>query len=161
MLAAEGASVVVADIGAALDGAGDDTSPAAMVVSGNPLASVAGLTMLRALGDDVYETLASRTDYLCQGLKAAAERNGIAVTINQVCGMFSMFFTSAAVSTFDHVASSNVEMFNRFFHAMLDEGVYLAPSAFEAGFLSSAHTEELLDTTIAAADKALASLSPA
>ena len=127
-------------------------------LSGNPLASVAGLTMLKALNEDLYLTLAERTDYLCQGLEQAAQRNNVAVTINQVCGMFSIFFTGSEVSEFDHVANSNTDMFNRFFHAMLDDGIYLAPSAFEAGFVSAAHTREILDTTIAAADKALASL---
>lgn len=127
-------------------------------LSGNPLATVAGLTMLRALTEDVYVTLAERTDYLCAGLEDAAERNGVSVTINQVCGMFSIFFTGSPVSEFDHVANSNTAMFSRFFHAMLDEGVYLAPSAFEVGFVSAAHTQKLLDTTIAAADKALASV---
>jgi glutamate-1-semialdehyde 2,1-aminomutase len=127
-------------------------------LSGNPLATVAGLTVLKALNEDLYTTLAQRTDYLCQGLQRAAERNGVTVTINQVCGMFSMFFTDAQVSEFDQVANSNTQMFNRFFHAMLDDGIYLAPSAFEAGFVSTAHTQELLDTTIAAADRALASL---
>ncbi|MCZ6709592.1 MAG: glutamate-1-semialdehyde 2,1-aminomutase, partial [Gammaproteobacteria bacterium] len=127
-------------------------------LSGNPLATVAGLTMLNALTEEVYESLAESTDYLCTGLRNAAERNGVSVRINQVCGMFSMFFTSTSVSDFDHVANSNTAMFNRFFHAMLDEGVYLAPSAFETGFVSTAHSQQLLDLTIAAADNALASL---
>ncbi|MFP6815930.1 MAG: glutamate-1-semialdehyde 2,1-aminomutase, partial [Pseudomonadales bacterium] len=127
-------------------------------LSGNPLATVAGLTMLNALTDDVYVSLAERTDYLCAGLRKAAERNGVSVSINQVCGMFSIFFTSSAVSNFDHVANSNTAAFNRFFHAMLDEGVYLAPSAFETGFVSTAHSQQLLDATIAAADNALASV---
>jgi glutamate-1-semialdehyde 2,1-aminomutase len=75
--------------------------------------------------------------------------------------MFSIFFTASdvtEVSEFDHVANSNTQMFNRFFHAMLDDGIYLAPSAFETGFVSTAHSLDLLDTTIAAADKALAAL---
>ena len=127
-------------------------------LSGNPLATVAGLTTLNALNEDLYKTLAARTEYLCRGLQQAADRNGVPVTVNQVCGMFSIFFTGSRVSEFDHVANSNTEMFNRFFHAMLDDGVYLAPSPFETGFLSAAHSEDVLDITIAAADRALASL---
>ncbi len=72
--------------------------------------------------------------------------------------MFSVFFTSGRVVNFTDVANSNTARFNKFFHAMLDSGVYLAPSAFEAGFLSVAHTEDVLDTTIQAADQAFATL---
>ena len=68
--------------------------------------------------------------------------------------MFSVFFTQGPVSNFDQVANSNIDRFNRFFHAMLDEGVYLAPSGFETGFLSTAHTMQVLDTTLTAAEKA-------
>jgi len=127
-------------------------------LSGNPLACVAGLAMLKALHEETYAVLAEHTDYLCNGLRRVAERNGVPVTINHVCGMFSVFFTNAVVSEFDHVANSNTAMFNRFFHAMLDDGIYLAPSAFEAGFVSMAHSREVLDTTIEAADRAMASL---
>jgi glutamate-1-semialdehyde 2,1-aminomutase len=80
------------------------------------------------------------------------------MTINQVCGMFSLFFTPDPVTEFDHVSRSNVARFNRFFHAMLDEGIYLAPSAFEAAFLSAAHDSEVIEATLAAADRAFATL---
>jgi glutamate-1-semialdehyde 2,1-aminomutase len=128
-------------------------------LSGNPLATVAGLTMLRALDEAVYTRLADATQRLCAGLEASAAKNGVSVTVNQVCGMFSLFFTSSRVTEFDHVANTDVSAFNRFFHAMLDEGVYLAPSAFEAGFLSTAHDDEALQTTIAAAERAFVSLA--
>jgi len=128
-------------------------------LSGNPLATVAGLTMLRALDDNFYVELDTRTQQLADGLKTAADRNGITLTVNRVCGMFGAFFTGSEVTEFDHVANANTELFNRFFHAMLDEGVYLAPSAFETGFVSLAHTPEVIETTLAAADRAFATLS--
>ena len=127
-------------------------------LSGNPLAMVAGLTMLNSLNDAVYQSIAEKTRYLADGLKARAEAAGIAVTVNQVCGMFGMFFTSGEVLGFDHAANSDVARFNRYFHAMLDQGVYLAPSAFETGFLSIAHSKELLDATLDAAEIAFQSL---
>ncbi len=128
-------------------------------LSGNPLATVAGLTMLRALDDNFYVELDTRTQQLADGLKTAADRNGITLTVNRVCGMFGAFFTGSEVTEFDHVANANTELFNRFFHAMLDEGVYLAPSAFETGFVSIAHTADVIETTLAAADRAFATLS--
>ncbi len=128
-------------------------------LSGNPLATVAGLTTLRALDDKFYVELDKRTQQLADGLKTAADRHGITLTVNRVCGMFGAFFTGSEVTEFDHVANANTELFNRFFHAMLDEGVYLAPSAFETGFVSIAHTAEVIETTLAAADRAFATLS--
>ncbi|MEZ5561210.1 MAG: glutamate-1-semialdehyde 2,1-aminomutase [Pseudomonadales bacterium] len=128
-------------------------------LSGNPLAMVAGLTVLRALEPQVYDGLEQRTAALCSGLAEAAARHGHAVTLNQVCGMFSLFFSNGPVTEFDHVANSDVSSFNRFFHAMLDEGIYLAPSAFEAGFLSTAHDDTALARTLEAADKAFSALT--
>ncbi len=128
-------------------------------LSGNPLATAAGLAMLKLLDDGLYGRIAASTARLGDGLRAAAERHGVAVTVNRVCGMFSVFFTGSRVTEFDHVANTDVAAFNRFFHAMLDEGVYLAPSAFEAGFVSAAHDDEALDATLAAADRAFAALS--
>jgi len=128
-------------------------------LSGNPLAMVAGLTTLRALDEKFYSELETRTRQLADGLKACADRHGIALSVNQVCGMFGIFFTGSAVTEFDHVANANTERFSRFFHAMLDEGIYLAPSAFETGFVSVAHTPEIITTTLAAADRAFASIA--
>jgi len=127
-------------------------------LSGNPLACVAGLTMLRALTDEVYSAIRDKTDYLAAGLKKAAEAAGVPVCVNHVCGMFGLFFTAGPVSQFDHAANANIEQFNRFFHAMLDAGVYLAPSAFEAGFVSAAHTHDDLDATLRAAASAFKTL---
>jgi glutamate-1-semialdehyde 2,1-aminomutase len=127
-------------------------------LSGNPLATTAGLVMLRALDDGVYRRIAEATRRLCTGLAAAAAEHGVTVTVNQVCGMFSVFFTGSRVTEFDHVANTDVSAFNRFFHAMLDEGVYLAPSAFEAAFVSAAHDDEVVGATIAAAGRAFAAL---
>jgi glutamate-1-semialdehyde 2,1-aminomutase len=127
-------------------------------LSGNPLATTAGLVMLRALDDGVYRRIAEATRRLCAGLAAAAAEHGVTVTVNQVCGMFSLFFTGSRVTEFDHVANTDVSAFNRFFHAMLDEGVYLAPSAFEAAFVSAAHDDEVVGATIAAAGRAFAAL---
>ncbi len=128
-------------------------------LSGNPLATVAGLTMLRALDEALYEQLAAATSKLSDGLAARADAAGIPVTVNQVCGMFSLFFTAGEVTEFDHVANADVNRFNAFFHAMLDNGVYLAPSAFEAGFLSTVHDDAIIDATLDAAEAAFASLS--
>jgi glutamate-1-semialdehyde 2,1-aminomutase len=130
-------------------------------LSGNPLAMAAGLAMLSRLDDGLCERLEAATVTLCEGLAALARKHGIPVTINRVCGMFSVFFTENPVTEFDHVSNSNVARFNQFFHAMLDEGVYLAPSAFEAAFLSAAHDHAVIETTLAAADRAFATLHAA
>ncbi len=127
-------------------------------LSGNPLAIAAGLTTLRALDEDLYVELEQRTAGFCEALAASAKRQGVRVTINHVCGMFSIFFTSGPVRNFADVAGSDTASFNRFFHAMLDGGVYLAPSAFEAGFLSVAHNDDVLEATLQAADQAFAEL---
>jgi glutamate-1-semialdehyde 2,1-aminomutase len=128
-------------------------------LSGNPLATVAGLTMLRALDDALYEKLAAATEKLASGLAERASAAGIPVTLNQVCGMFGLFFTTGEVSEFDHAANADVNRFNHFFHAMLSNGVYLAPSAFEAGFISAAHDEAILDATLDAAEASFATLA--
>jgi glutamate-1-semialdehyde 2,1-aminomutase len=130
-------------------------------LSGNPLAMAAGLTMLRQLESACYADLDGATTHLCAGLAASAEAHGVPVTINKVCGMFSLFFTQGPVTEFDHVSNSNVALFNRFFHAMLDLGIYLAPSAFEAAFVSTAHDAAVLQATLTAADQAFAALASA
>ena len=128
-------------------------------LSGNPLATTAGLTLLNTLDDAFYDRLASQTNALANGLAELAERNNVAVRINSVCGMFSMFFTSAAqVASFEDVARCDVARYNRFFHAMLDAGVYFAPSAFESAFVSGAHGDAEIEATLAAAERAFAQL---
>lgn len=129
-------------------------------LSGNPLAMRAGIAMLTAMKrEGLYEELSAKTEYLTEGLKAVAAKNGVPVCTAAVGGMFGLFFTEAeSVNSFAEATACNLEAFKTFFHLMLDEGVYLAPSAYEAGFLSAAHTEADLDATIAAADRAFAKL---
>jgi len=124
-------------------------------LSGNPVAMTAGLKTLELIGvPGFHDRLASRTDELMHRLKAAAARADIPLATNHVCGMFGFFFTAEPnVDTFAQVMTSDVGRFRRFFHAMLDAGIYLAPSAFEAGFLSSAHSLKDIDDTIAAAER--------
>ncbi len=129
-------------------------------LSGNPLATSAGLALLNTLDDAFYGRLESRTKALAEGLAKLAKRHNVAVRINSVCGMFSMFFTSAdRVASFEDVSRCDVARYNRFFHAMLDAGIYFAPSAFESAFVSGAHTDAEIDATLAAADRAFAQLN--
>ena len=128
-------------------------------LSGNPLAMAAGLTTLNHLTEEVYANLATTTQTLMDGILAAANKHGIQLCENHVCGMFSFFFGRDEVINYDDVAGSNVEQFNGFFHKMLEQGIYLAPSAFEAGFLSAQHGSEEIRKTIEAADLAFADLN--
>lgn len=129
-------------------------------LSGNPIAMAAGLAALNAISQPgVYEALTAKTTTLLQGLKQAAAEAGVALSTNQVGGMFGIFFTDQAeVSSYQQATQCNVDAFKRFFHLMLAEGVYLAPSAYEAGFLSLAHSEADLAETIAAARRSFAAL---
>ena len=130
-------------------------------LSGNPLAMAAGLAMLTALKEEgIHEALGAKAEYLTQGLEAMATRHGLPFTTSCVGGMFGLFFTDQdVVSSFAEATACNTELFGKFFHGMLDEGIYLAPSAFEAGFVSNAHTEAELDATLAAADRVFAKLA--
>ncbi|PSL10496.1 glutamate-1-semialdehyde 2,1-aminomutase [Marinobacterium halophilum] len=130
-------------------------------LSGNPLAMAAGLAMLTALKEDgIHESLSAKTEYLTQGLEVMAKRHGIPFTTSAAGGMFGLFFTDKdVVSSFADATACDTEMFGKFFHGMLDEGIYLAPSAFEAGFVSDAHSEAELDATLAAADRVFATLA--
>ena len=125
-------------------------------LSGNPIAMTAGLATLEILGEDgFHDRLAATTARLVEGLRERAAAAGIGVVTNHVCGMFGLFFTEAAeVRGFADVMACDTGRFARFFHAMLDAGVYLAPSAFEAGFVSSAHSDEHLEATFRAAERA-------
>jgi glutamate-1-semialdehyde 2,1-aminomutase len=129
-------------------------------LSGNPVAMAAGLATLDAIKvPGFYEQLATKTAHLMEGLQNAAKLAGIPLSTNHVCGMFGLFFTDKApVRYFREVMACDVERFKRFFHGMLEEGVYLAPSAFEAGFLSAAHSPADIEATIAAARKVFAKL---
>ena len=130
-------------------------------LSGNPLAMAAGLATLNHLTAEVYAKIGTMTDALVSGIMAVAKKHDVQLRENHVCGMFGFFFTSDRVKDYDGVAASNVEFFNAFFHEMLSQGIYLAPSAFEAGFLSAEHGETEIDKTIHAADLAFATLARA
>jgi glutamate-1-semialdehyde 2,1-aminomutase len=128
-------------------------------LSGNPLAMTAGLATLRRLRDaSVYEQLERAGARLTAGLAAAAESAGVKTVTNRVGSMFTSFFTDAPVTDWPSANRSDRARYGRFFHAMLAEGVYLAPSQFEAAFVSLAHTDELLERTVAAARAAFARL---
>ncbi|UPG93956.1 glutamate-1-semialdehyde 2,1-aminomutase [Luteibacter aegosomatissinici] len=128
-------------------------------LSGNPVAMAAGLAMLELIqAPGFYDDLAKRTAKLADGIAAAATKHGIPFSVNYVGAMFGLFFTDAKVESYAQATAADVAAFNRFFHGMLERGVYLAPSAFEAGFVSSAHTDAIIDETIAIADDVLASL---
>jgi glutamate-1-semialdehyde 2,1-aminomutase len=122
-------------------------------LSGNPVAVAAGMATLKLVQvPGFYENLAKRATQLTTGLTAAAKKYGIPFCAQSIGGMFGLYFSASIPTSYAEVMSCDKEAFNRFFHAMLDAGVYLAPSAFEAGFVSSAHTEADIDATIAAAE---------
>jgi glutamate-1-semialdehyde 2,1-aminomutase len=125
-------------------------------LSGNPLSMTAGLVTLRRLRDQsLYERLENASRKLCEGLSAGATEVGIKTVINRAGSMWTSFFTDEPVIDWTTANRSSRERYANFFHAMLDEGVYLAPSQFEAAFVSLAHTDEIIDRTIAAAQKAV------
>lgn len=129
-------------------------------LSGNPVAMAAGLANLDLITrEGFYEELGTKTMQLVDGIQLAADQAGIPFRTTRVGGMFGLFFTDAdRVVNFAEAGRCNVEMFRSFYHLMLDRGVYFAPSAFEAGFVSSAHTGEHIDATIAAAREAFSAL---
>jgi len=129
-------------------------------LSGNPLAMAAGLKTLQMIQEDgFFENLTAKTAKLLAGLQAAADENNIPFTTNQVGGMFGIFFTEEKnVRRFAQVTKGDMERFKTFYHGMLNEGVYLAPSAFEAGFISAQHTDEDVENTIEAARKVMSCL---
>ena len=124
-------------------------------LSGNPVAMAAGLATLELIqAPGFHDALERRTHQLCDGLEAAAREAGIAFTTTRSCAMFGLYFTDQHVETYDQAVACDTAAFNRFFHGMLKRGVYLAPSAFEAGFLSSAHGDIEIAHTLAAAAEA-------
>ena len=129
-------------------------------LSGNPIAMAAGYACLTQIAQPgTHKTLTERTTQLAQGLLAAAEAENIPLVVNHVGGMFGIFFTDAdSVTCYADVTKCDVERFKHFFHLMLEEGVYLAPSAFEAGFMSLAHSAEDIDRTVDAARRCFAKL---
>lgn len=129
-------------------------------LSGNPVAMAAGLATLDIISQPgFYEPLFARTETLCQGLRKAANEAGVAFTTNCAGTMFGGFFTDATdVSNYNQVMACDTEAFNRFFHLMLQHGIYLAPASYEAGFMSSAHGDGDIAQTVAAAASAFAAL---
>ncbi|CAM3707491.1 glutamate-1-semialdehyde 2,1-aminomutase [Rahnella victoriana] len=129
-------------------------------LSGNPIAMAAGIACLTQVAQPgVHQTLTERTTQLAEGLLEAAQEENIPFVVNHVGGMFGLFFTDAeTVTCYQDVMKCDVERFKKFFHLMLEEGVYLAPSAFEAGFMSLAHTQEDIQRTIDAARRCFAKL---
>lgn len=129
-------------------------------LSGNPIAMAAGIACLTELAKPGNEALlAAKTKTLAEGLKTLAEKHHIPFVVNYVGGMFGIFFTeSETVESYADVMNCNIERFKTFFHHMLSQGVYLAPSAFEAGFMSLAHTDEDIQNTLKAADVAFQAL---
>ncbi len=129
-------------------------------LSGNPIAMTAGLATLSVLSDPhFFVELSVKTDNFVKDLMALGKSAGIPLLGTSVGGMFGLFFTEAhTVENFEQVSQCNVERFKRFFHGMLQRGVYLAPSAFEAGFMSAAHDAQVIELTLQAAEAALAEL---
>jgi glutamate-1-semialdehyde 2,1-aminomutase len=128
-------------------------------LSGNPVAVAAGLATLKLLqAPGFYERLATTTRKLTDGLTAAAHEAGFAFSAQAVGGMFGLYFRAEPPTSYAEVMTCDKEAFNRFFHGMLEEGVYLAPSAFEAGFVSAAHSDAEIDATIAAAKRVFAQM---
>ncbi|MGH8274551.1 MAG: glutamate-1-semialdehyde 2,1-aminomutase [Gammaproteobacteria bacterium] len=126
-------------------------------LSGNPLAMAAGLATLELTAEPgFYERLDAATCALTNGLQNAADEAGIAVAVNHVCGMFSLFFTEGPVRNFKDVKRADIKRYAQYFHAMLEAGVYFAPSAYEAAFVSSAHGDEEIAATLAVAREAFA-----
>ncbi len=130
-------------------------------LSGNPVAMAAGLKTLELIAQDksFYNKLEQRTQQLLNGLNAAAREAGVSFLTTSVGGMFGLYFNDGVkIETYADVMRSDAERFRKFFHLLLDDGVYLAPSAFEAGFVSIAHTQQDINDTVAAAARAFAKL---
>lgn len=131
-------------------------------LSGNPVAMAAGLAMLELIQQPgFYDQLDQKTIALTDGLLMAAKKAGVPFSINRTCGMFGLFFTSQHVDTYKKALSCNIRAYKTFFHAMLERSVYLAPSAFEAGFISTAHSNEVIEETISAAFDAFRTIEKA
>ncbi|MEY3667885.1 MAG: hypothetical protein RL572_1425 [Pseudomonadota bacterium] len=129
-------------------------------LAGSPLAVAAGMAMLKAIqAPGFHDALSARTQRLMQGLEERAQAAGVPFTTHSVGGMFGCFFsTEQKITRFEQVMACNVEQFRKYFHLMLERGVYLAPSAFEAGFVGAAHGDTEIDMTLDAAEQAFAAL---
>ncbi len=128
-------------------------------LSGNPVAVAAGLATLRLVqSPGFYERLAAATQKLCEGLSTAAQKHRVAFSSQAMGGMFGIYFRQTPPQSYAEVIQCNQPLFSRFFHAMLQKGVYFAPAAFEAGFVSAAHSEKEIAATLAAAEQVFSSL---
>ncbi|QPG05448.1 glutamate-1-semialdehyde 2,1-aminomutase [Salinimonas marina] len=129
-------------------------------LSGNPVAMAAGLAALEQLEDaTLYDSIFENTQKLADGMQQLANKHGIALTTNVAGSMFGLFFTDVdKVTNYQQAINCNTEQFKRFYHGMLEQGVYLAPASYEAGFVSKLHDEAIIDATLEAADKVFASL---
>src|SRR5262249_44837331 len=127
-------------------------------LSGNPLAMAAGLATLKILEEDasLYERLEAKGAALEKGIAEAIRRRGVQASLSRVGSMWTLFFTKGPVSDWKSASASDTAMFGRWFRAMLDRGIYVAPSQFEANFFSDAHTDADIEATVAAADASLA-----
>ena len=125
-------------------------------LSGNPLAMAAGIATLKSLTREVHDRIAARTTRLVQGLRTIGASHGVPLTADAAGSMFGFFFRREPVRSFAEAKEADTKLFARFFHAALDRGVYLAPSAFEAGFVSAAHSEDDIKLTLERLDDALA-----
>ncbi|MBI5183368.1 MAG: glutamate-1-semialdehyde 2,1-aminomutase [Nitrospinae bacterium] len=128
-------------------------------LSGNPLAMIAGIETLKILSEQgVYDELEQKTNRLCQGLEENARRGRVPISLNRVGSMFSIFFTDREVRDYASAKTSDTGRFAKYFSSMLQEGIYLAPSQFESAFVSTAHSDEDIDRSISAGDKAFQAL---
>ena len=129
-------------------------------LSGNPVAVAAGLKTLEIIRrEGFYENLTTRTEQLVKGFQTAANKAGVAFTADSVGGMFGLYFADHVPQNYADMARSNTDGFKHFFHGMLERGVAFGPSAYEAGFVSAAHTPELIDETVAAAEAVFAGMA--
>jgi glutamate-1-semialdehyde 2,1-aminomutase len=130
-------------------------------LSGNPVAMAAGLASLSEIQKEgLYEQLTLTTQTLAEGFKKLANKHGIPMSVNYAGSMFGLFFTDVErVTNYQQAISCNTEQFNHFYHGMLENGVYLAPASYEAGFVSAAHTDEIVQQTLVIADKVLANVA--
>lgn len=128
-------------------------------LSGNPVAVTAGLTTLKLIqAPGFYDKLTAQTSKLMAGMKQAAQQAGVTFSAQSVGGMFGLYFSASNPTSYAEMMLADKNAFNKFFHSMLDSGIYLGPSAFEAGFVSAAHTDADIEQTVQAASKAFASL---
>jgi glutamate-1-semialdehyde 2,1-aminomutase len=128
-------------------------------LSGNPVAVAAGLATLKLIqAENFYEKLSNQTTKLTKGLTQLAQQVGISFCADSIGGMFGLYFAEQIPTSYAEVMGTDKEKFNRLFHLMLDSGIYLAPSAYEAGFVSSQHDDDIIQTTLAIASQVFAAL---